>query len=52
MQDPAARHGQVGLGRVELAIGFGERTGLTAEDGLLVEQSGLPDPLIHAATFS
>jgi len=35
--------------RVKLPVGCRQRPGITAEDGLLIAQPGLPDSLIHAA---
>jgi hypothetical protein len=49
MQQPTARHGQVGFRRVKLPVSFCQRTGITSEDGSLIKQPSPPDPLIHAA---
>jgi hypothetical protein len=48
MHQSAARHGQVGLRRVKLTVGFRQRSSITTEHGTLIEQPRLPDPLIHA----
>jgi len=48
VQDPAARYGEIGLGRVKLPVGFDQRSHVTAEDRLLVELPGLPDSFVHA----
>ena len=49
MHEPAARHGEIGFRRVKLPVGLCQRPGITAEDGSLIEQPGLPDSLVHAA---
>jgi hypothetical protein len=48
MQNAATRHGQISFRRVKLPVSFCQRPDVTAEDGLLVQQTGLPDSLIHA----
>jgi hypothetical protein len=48
MHQPAARHGQIGFRGVKLPSGFGQQSGIASKHGSLVEQSRLPDPLIHA----
>jgi len=45
----AARHGQVGFCRVKLPVGVREQLSVASEHRPLVEQSSLPDPLVHAA---
>ena len=49
MHQPTARYRQIGFRRVKLPVSFCQRTGITSEDGSLIELPSPPNPLIHAA---
>jgi len=46
--EPAARYGKVGFYRIELPVSICQQTFFAAEDRLLIQQAGLPDPFVHA----
>jgi hypothetical protein len=52
MHQPAAHHGQIGFRSVKLPVGFRQQPGITSEHSPLIEQSRLPDPLVHPPTAS